>query len=113
MTESSTSDPKYQLVAEVHEWAINKLTTGEPFQGLLLSTHPDGKKMSKYELATTEAALARCEAELSSELSDATSYAFVYDALLKQDDKLAYGSCLSYGEPRGCLGNSIHTALQT
>lgn len=43
--------------------------------------------MTKYDLETTEAAIARCQADLSGALADATEYAFVYDALLKDKEK--------------------------
>lgn len=77
------SQSRYELVANAHEWAISKLCAGEHVQGLLVSNHPNGKQMTKYEFETTEASLARCQAELSGELADATEYAFVYSALLK------------------------------
>jgi hypothetical protein len=86
MPPSKSVDPKYQLVADAHQWAINKLSAGEHFQGLLVSNHPSGKMMTKYDFATVEEAIARCERELSNELSDATEYAFVYDALFKQGE---------------------------
>ena len=85
---SPPADPKLLLVADAHQWAIIKVSAGERVQGLLVSNHPSGKKMTKYDLATTEEAIARCEQELSGELSDATEYAFVYDALSKQGEKL-------------------------
>jgi hypothetical protein len=88
MVTSASVDPKYLLVADAHQWAINKLAAGEPFQGLLVSNHPSGKKMTKYELATIEEALSRCEYELSGELADASEYAFVYAALSKEGEKL-------------------------
>lgn len=88
MPSTTRVDPKYLLVAEAHQWATKKLSAGERFQGLLVSNHPSGKKMTKYELATAEETIARCEHELSTELADATEYAFVYDALSKQGDKL-------------------------
>ena len=61
-----------------------KLCAGGTVQGLLVSNHPDGKKMTKYEFETTEASLARCQAELSGELADAFEYAFVFSAFLKE-----------------------------
>jgi len=54
-----------------------------------MSSHLSGKKMTRYDLPTTEAALAACERELASELGDAIEYAFVYDALLKSGDRTA------------------------
>lgn len=83
------SQSRYELVANAHEWAIAKLCAGEPVQGLLVSNHPNGKQMTKYEFETTEAALARCQAELSGELADATEYAFVYGALFKDGNDIA------------------------
>ncbi len=42
--------------------------------------------MTRYDLPTQEDALAACERELSSGLSDAIEYALVYDALLKSKE---------------------------
>jgi len=79
-------EPRYQLVADAHQWAIDKLVAGERFTALLVSSHPSGKKMTRYDLPTAEDALAACERELAFELGDAIEYAFVYDALLKSCD---------------------------
>jgi hypothetical protein len=77
---------KYELVANVHDWAKNKLCAGERMQVLLVSNHPDGKRMSKYEFQTLEEALDRCQAELAGDLSSAMEYALVYDAFLKDGE---------------------------
>ncbi|TWD73574.1 hypothetical protein FB547_12266 [Variovorax beijingensis] len=82
-------ESRYQLVAEAHQWAIDKLVVGERFGALLVSNHSSGKKMTRYDLASQEDALAACERELASALSDANEYALVYDALLKSKEGTA------------------------
>ena len=96
-------ESRYQLVADAHQWAIDKLIAGERFTALLVSSHPSGKKMTKYDLPTAEAALAACERELAAELGDAIEYAFVYDALLKSGDHTAPALVFRL-EQRGAVG---------
>lgn len=68
------------LLADVHDWAAQKLVVDEAFTLLLMSIHPSGKKLTKYDLDSIDEALARCREELYGELSDATGYALVYQS---------------------------------
>ena len=88
MSTSQLSDPKYALVADVHQWIIAKLTTGEGFSVLLASNHPSGKKLTKYQHDSVEEALAQCKNELSSVLLDASAYALVFDTRTMVSHKL-------------------------
>jgi hypothetical protein len=68
---------------------INKFIAGERFTAPLMSSHLSGKKVTRYDLPTTEAALAAYERDLASELGGVIKYAFVDDALLKSGDRTA------------------------
>lgn len=68
------------LLADVHDWAAQKLVAEEAFTLLLMSIHPSGKKLTRYDLNSVEEALTQCREELYGELRDATGYAFAYQA---------------------------------
>lgn len=85
---NKSSKPKFTLVEVVHDWVKQKLEAGEGFSVLLATNHSDGQRLTKYAFDTVELALQRCEEELKSELADASSYAFVFDARTKITNRL-------------------------
>jgi hypothetical protein len=64
------------------EWGCAKLTGGEGFGVLMLSHHPDGKRMHNFGLDSVEASLECADAELRTKWHDLTSYVLCYDVTI-------------------------------
>lgn len=84
----------YELMQLSIEWVMRKLEAGEGFSALMMSSHPQGKKATKYSYDSVEEALEAAERELAESLNDASAYAISYDAwFMDGDNKLPVIIC--------------------
>lgn len=75
------------LLEQSQRHVAQKLEAGEGFSAILYTRHPDGVKMTIYQLDSVEDALAACSRELGHDLRDAQAYAISYDAGIMRDGR--------------------------